>query len=295
MATLLPGFTEWYTIDGTEFATHGYWINNITKGHASKKGNDIDVPAIYGTAWREKRLNSRTETWNITITDANPTTGAVATTEAGRRSQFNANYDTVMNILDSTQQLTVQHSRINVSNSASVDIRVGYAEIISSFSMDDHKALTYCEFTVDAVFTDPRWYDSAASSLSTTISTAVSSQAITNTAASFGTASATNMTITFASTTVALVNPRLTNSTISGSQSIIGYTGTVATGTSIVIDTENLTCKTGTGTNVISGLYRSGSRQDWMILFAGANTLTFSQNATTGRGSCTISYKKAYI
>jgi len=296
MSTLLPRFTEWYTIDGTEFANHGFWINAITKSHAGKKGNDIDVPSIHGVAWREKRFTSRTETWNITITDANPTTGIVATTEAGRRSQFNANYDTVMAILTSTNQLTIAHSRINVASSGTVDTRYGYGEITSSFNMDDHKTLTYCEFTVDVVFADPRWYDYAnySPSLVGTISTASLTASVSNSAAVIGTAPVTYMTITFAATTQNLVNPRLTNQTYS-STSVIGYTGTVTAGTSIVINTEALTVKTGTGTNVISGLYRSGTRQDWMVLFPTTNTLVFSQNSTAGRGTCTIDYKRAYI
>ena len=296
MSTLIPRFTEWYTINGTEFATHGYWISAITKSHAAKKGKDIDVPAIHGQAWREKRLDSRTETWNIIITDANPTTGVVSTTEAGRRSQFNSNYDTVMTILTSTNQLTIAHSRINVSASATVDTRYGYGEIVGAFSMDDHKMFTTAEFSVDVVFTDPRWYDSAnySPSLVGTISTATLSASVSNSAAVIGTAPVTYMTITFAATTNDIVNPRLTNQTYSAT-SVIDYTGTVAAGTSIIIDTEALTVKTGTGTNVISGLYRSGTRQDWMVLFPTTNTLVFSQNSTSGRGTCTIAYKRAYI
>jgi hypothetical protein len=296
MSTLLPRFTEWYTINGTEFATHGYWISSITKGHAQKKGKDIDVPSIHGVAWREKRFDSRAETWNIVITDANPTTGIVATTEAGRRSQFNSNYDAVMSILTSTNQLTIAHSRINTASSGTVDVRYGYGEIIGSFTMEDHKVFTSCEFNVDVVFADPRWYDSANYSPAPvgTISTATLNTSITNSAAIIGTAPVTYMTITFAATTQDLVNPRLTNQTYSAT-SVIGYTGTITAGTSVVIDTEALTVKTGTGTNVISGLYRSGSRQDWMVLFPTTNTLVFSQNSTVGRGTCTIGYKRAYI
>ena len=291
------GHREWYTINGTDFATYGYWISEIDRGVAGRKGNDIDVPAIYGSAWREKRLATRTENWNIIITDAHPTTGVVATTNEARRSQFNANYDAVMTILNNpAQQLTIIYNRINTSASATTDTRYAYGEVVSAFTVRDHREIGYTEISVDVMFADPRWYDAPGTltSLSTTISTAVTSQAISNTAASFGSATATLMTVTFTSTTVALVNPRLTNSTYT-TQSIIGYTGTVASGTSVVIDTDNLTCKSGTGTNLISGLYRSGSRQDWMALFPTTNTLTFSQNASTGRGTCAISFRKVYI
>ena len=73
------------------------------------------------------------------------------------------------------------------------------------------------------------------------------------------------------------------------------YSGTISSGTSIVIDTDALTIKTGTGTNVSASLYRTGSVQDWMVLHPTTNTLTFSVDGTSSRGSCTISYQRAYI
>lgn len=292
-------FKEWYTVDGVDFATHGYWIANIDKGHAGRKGNNIDVPSIHGSAWRQKRLATRNESWSIVITDADPTTGAIASTIEARRSQFNANYDTVMSVITKlAQQMTISHNRINTSNSSLTDVRVAYGEITSSFSLSDHRELLYAEFTVDVEFTDPRWYDASvySPSLSASITTAVSSASVSNSASVIGTAPVTYMTITFTPASgQTLVNPRLTNSTYVSSQSVIGYNGTISSGTSIVIDTDALTIKTGTGTNVSASLYRTGSVQDWMVLYPTTNTLTFSVDGTSSRGSCTISYQRAYI
>jgi hypothetical protein len=298
MSLILPKFLEWYTVDNVEFATHAYWIAEVSKGHAGRKGKDIDIPSIHGTAWREKRFESRTESWTIVITDANPTTGVTAATEASRRAQFNENYDTVMSILNKIgSQLEIKHNKIDQDNSSLIEVRYAYGEIVGSYDIEEHKDLQYAQFNVDIEFTDPRWYalSNYSPALSATISTATSSVSMSNTAAAVGTAPVTHMTITFTpSGGNSLVNPRLTNSTYS-SQSIIGYTGTVSSGTSIVIDTENLTVKTGTGTNVISALFRSGTRQDWMVLFPTTNTLTFSVDGTTSRGTCTIAHKKAFI
>jgi hypothetical protein len=298
MANIL-NFKEWYTVDGVDFATPGYWIANVDKGHAGRKGNNIDVPSIHGSAWRQKRLTTRNESWNIVITDADPTTGAISSTIADRRSQFNANYDTVMSVLNKlASQLTILHNRVNTSNSSLTDIRVAYGEITSNFSLSDHRDLMYAEFTVDVEFTDPRWYDASVytPALSASITTAVSSASISNSASVIGTAPVTYMTITFTPASgQTLVNPRLTNSTYTSSQSVIGYTGTISSGTSIVINTDALTIKTGTGTNVSASLYRTGSVQDWMVLHPTTNTLTFSVDGTTSRGSCTISYQRAYI
>ena len=298
MSLVLPKFSEWYTVDNVEFASHAYWIADVSKGHAGRKGKDIDIPSIHGSAWREKRFESRKESWTIVITDANPTTGVTAATEASRRAQFNENYDEVMSILNKTgSQLLINHNRIDPNNSSLIEVRTAYGEITGSYDIDEHKDLLYAQFSVDVEYADPRWYDVSVLSpaLSATISTAASVASVTNTSASIGTAPVTYMTITFAPTGGdSLINPRLTNSTYS-SQSIIGYTGTIASGQSVVIDTENLTMKTGTGTNVISALYRSGTRQDWMVLFPTTNTLTFSVTGTTSRGTCTISHKRAFI
>jgi hypothetical protein len=298
MSSILPKFLEWYTVDNVEFASHAYWIADVSKGHAGRKGKDIDIPSIHGSAWREKRFEARKESWTIVITDANPTTGVTAATEASRRAQFNENYDEVMSILNKTgSQLLINHNRIDPNNSSLIEVRTAYGEITGSYDIDEHKDLLYAQFSVDVEYADPRWYDVSVLSpaLSATISTAASVASVTNTSASIGTAPVTYMTITFAPTGGdSLINPRLTNSTYS-SQSIIGYTGTIASGQSIVIDTENLTMKTGTGTNVISALYRSGTRQDWMVLFPTTNTLTFSVTGTTSRGTCTITHRRAFI
>jgi hypothetical protein len=298
MSLILPKFLEWYTVDNVEFASHAYWISEVSKGHAGKKGKDIEIPSIHGSVWREKRFESRTESWTIVITDANPTTGVTAATDESRRAQFNENYDAVMSILNKTgSQLSIKHNRIDPNNSSLVEVRTAYGEITGDYDIDEHKDLLYAQFSVDIEYTDPRWYDLSTYSpaLSASISTAASVASITNVADDIGTAPVTYMTITFAPTGAnSLINPMLTNSTYS-SQSVIGYTGTIASGQSIVIDTENLTMKTGTGTNVISALYRSGTRQDWMALFPTTNTLTFSVTGTTSRGTCTITHKRAFI
>ena len=298
MSLILPKFLEWYTVDNVEFATHAYWIAEVSKGHAGRKGKDIDIPSIHGTAWREKRFESRTESWTIVITDANPTTGVTAATEASRRAQFNENYDTVMSILNKIgSQLEIKHNKIDQDNSSLIEVRYAYGEIVGSYDIEEHKDLQYAQFNVDIEFTDPRWYSLSNYSppLSATISTATSSASISNTAAAVGTAPVTYMNITFAPTGAnTLVNPRLTNSTYA-STSVIGYNGTIASGASVVIDTENLTMNDGAGTNLISSLFRSGTRQDWMVLFPTTNTLTFSVDGTTSRGICEITHKRAFI
>jgi hypothetical protein len=210
-----------------------------------------------------------------------------------------------MSILNKTgSQLDIKHNRIDPNNSSLIEVRTAYGEIVGSYDIDENKDLLYAQFSVDVEYADPRWYDMSVYSpeLKGVISTATSSASITNTADAVGTAPVTYMNITFASTGLnSLVNPRLTNSTYA-STSIIGYNGTIESGASVIIDTENLTLRywpeiyfDEPSYNDISSLYRSGTRQDWMVLFPTTNTLTFSVTGTSGRGVCVITHRRAFI
>lgn len=289
MATVFPNILEWYDVNGVELATHGYMLASIEKGIPAKKGDNVGSAIIHGQQWREKRLDVRTETWTVWITDADPTTGAIASTEPARRAQFNKNYDTVFGLINEMPELlTVTHVRVNPDNPAQYLSRVAYGEVVSAITVTEHRDLNYTEFSMDVQFPDPRWFSTTSNSASATFSG--SNVAVPMSASAVGTAPVTYMTITFNSTSN-LANPRLTNETYPDSLSSIGYNGTIPTGQSVVIDTDALTLEKN-GTNDIANLYRAGARQSWFELFPIANDLTFS--ATSGTGTVTISYRKAY-
>jgi len=289
MATVLPNVLEWYDVNGVELATHGYMLSSVERGIPAKKGDNVGSAIIHGQQWREKRLDVRTETWTIWITDNDPVSGSVASTEAGRRSQFNENYDTVFNLLNEMPELlTVTHVRIDPSNSAVYESRIGYGEVVSAITVSDHRDLNHTEFSVDVQFPDPRWF--SATSVSASATRTASNVSVPMPATAVGTAPTTYMTITFTSTS-SLANPKLTNETYPDSLSSIGYTGTIPTGQSVIIDTDALTLEKN-AVNDISKLYRAGARQSWFEIFPIANDLTFS--ATGGTGTVTVSYRKAY-
>lgn len=289
MATVLPKVLEWYDVNGVELATHGYMLSNVEREIPAKKGDNVGSAIIHGQQWREKRLDVRNETWTIWITDNEPVTGSVATTEAGRRSQFNENYDTVFNLLNEMPQLlTVTHVRVDPSNPGVYSSRVAYGEVVSAINVSDHRELNYTEFSVDVQFPDPRWFSVGSYSASAAFSG--SNIAVPMPASAVGTAPSTYMTITFTSTSN-LQNPKITNETYPDSLSSIGYNGTIPTGQSVVIDTDALTLEKN-AVNDIAHLYRAGARQSWFELFPLANDVTFS--AMGGTGTVSISYRKAY-
>lgn len=287
----MPKVLEWYDVNGVELATHGYMLSSIEKGLPAKKGENVGSAIIHGTQWREKRLDVRNETWTIWITDNEPVSGSVATTEAGRRSQFNENFDTVFNLLNEMPELlTVTHVRVDPENPSVYNSRVAYGEIVSAATVSEHRDLNYTEFSLDVSFPDPRWFSLTSISPSLSASYSGSPAAVPCSASQVGTAPVTYMTITFTSTS-SLNNPRLVNETYADSLTAIGYNGTIPTGQSVVINTDSLTLQRN-GINDIANLYRAGARQSWFELFPMSNDLTFS--ATSGTGTVSISYRKAY-
>jgi hypothetical protein len=289
MSTVLPKVLEWYDVNGVELATHGYMLSSVERGIPAKKGDNVGSAIIHGQQWREKRLDTRNETWTIWISDNEPVTGSVAATESGRRSQFNENYDTVFNLLNEMPELlTVTHVRINPENPSNYSSRVGYGEVVSAITVSDHRDLNVTEFTVDVQFPDPRWFALGSTSASANFSS--SPVPVPMLAGAVGTAPVTYMTITFTSTGD-LTNPRLVNETYASSQTAIGYNGTIPTGQAVVIDTDALTLQKQ-GINDIANLYRAGSRQSWFEIFPLDNTISCSR--TSGTGTVIISYRKAF-
>lgn len=285
MSTIFPRVLEWYEIDGTELSNHGFSIETISNSIPDRKGENVSSPVIHGDVFREKRLTPRKETWTMWISDADPTTGAVSSNLSTRRTQFNTNYDTLMRLLNKLpEQLSLVKRPSGLAASC---------ELAGGFSMDDYRELGFTKFNVDVNFPDPRWYESSNTTNTQTL-TAGTSKAFTIASTDIGTAPVTYMTITFSCTSGTMTNPRLLNSTYGSSLTQIGWTGSLSSGQSVVIDTQNLTLTKG-GTNDIGNLYRSGSRQDWMELFpATTNSLVFSTSATA-TGTVSIVYKKAYF
>lgn len=290
MSTVLPKVLEYYVVNGVELATHGYMVSSVERGVPAKKGENVGSAVIHGTQFREKRLDVRSETWSVWITDNEPTSGSVSATEAGRRSQFNENYDTVFSLLNEMPELlTIEHVRVDPNDSTQYSSRIGYGEVVGAITVGEHRELNYSEFSVEVQFPDPRWFSPG--SFSASVAYAGSNISLPMLGSSVGTAPVTYMTITFTSTS-SLTNPKITNETYINSLSSVGFTGTIPTGQAVILDTDALTLERN-GINDISKLYRAGSRQSWFELFPIDNDLTVS--ATSGTGTVSISYRKTFF
>lgn len=298
ITNLHPHFTEWYTVNGESMANYGWAIESISTGLPDRKGQNVTSPIIHGDIFREKRFGPRTETWNIWVTDANPTTNAVPSTENGRRAQFNENINylnTVLNCLTpnglNNGSLEIKKNHLSTPASPVNTVFTGYGEVLTSYSYEDPKQFNMAMLSVEVNYPNPLWSGASYTANLTGSSGAGTSGTITS--ANIGTAPTTAMTITITATGGSVVNPRVTNSTLSNYPSQIGYTGTLTVGQSVVINTSAYTIYQNSN-NVISGLFRSGFRQDWFEVFPGMNN-TIVCSSTSGTFSVSIVYNKVYF
>lgn len=299
ITTVHPLFTEWYTVNGESMATYGWSIESISTGLPERKGENVTSPIMHGSLFREKRFGPRTDTWNIWVCDADPETGVIPESEEAKRAQFNENMDYVNRILNcltpnglNNGALEVQKHYLSTVGAPVDTVLTTYAEVSSPYSYDDAKQFNCATISVDVLYPNPLWIGGSTTATVNGSSGAGTTSSIAST--SIGNAPITSMTITItANSGQTVVNPIVTNGTLANYPSQIGYTGTLTSLQSVVIDTSAYTI-TKASSNVISALFRSGYRQDWFELFPGqSNTIVAS--STSGSFTVAISYNKVFF
>ena len=96
-------FSEWYEVNGYPLATYGYAIESVNAGMPAKRGQNIVAPMQHGNLFQAKRFDTRSETWTMWVCDANPDTGAISSTNAGKNNQFVENMRIVNQIFSDTR------------------------------------------------------------------------------------------------------------------------------------------------------------------------------------------------
>tara|TARA_B100001250_G_scaffold151566_2_gene130003 strand:+ start:9460 stop:10317 length:858 start_codon:yes stop_codon:yes gene_type:complete len=273
---------EAYQVNDIIFNNAGYTIEQVTQNTPLMRGQNLTPAMDHGDRWREKRLGGRTETWNMWITDADPTTNTPPSTNKAQRAQFHDNWDVVMNILNTTHTASgydaplkvVRRMQSNPSSPAD-KYRINYGEMNGQISVRDYRAFVMAKFSVNVFYPDPRWYECNSAGAKTT-------STLTATGNPDGTALMTDMTITLGDGSV---NDPYIENTTTGSKLTFSGNPTGA----VVINTSNYTL-TDNGTNAIGSLDRTGSTTtDWFRLQPNISN-TLASNTTFS-----IAYTKAFI
>jgi hypothetical protein len=299
ITTVHPQFTEWYTVNGESMATYGWSVESVTTGLPERKGENVSSPIMHGSVFREKRFGPRTDTWNIWVCDADPETGIIPESEEAKRAQFNENMDYVNRILNCLTPNGLNNGALEVKKhylstvGAPVDtVLTTYAEVASSYSYEDAKQFNCATLSVEISYPNPLWIGGATTATLNGTSGAGTTSSIAST--SIGNAPISAMTITItANSGQTVVNPRVSNGTLTNYPGQIGYTGTLTSLQSVVIDTSAFTI-TKASSNVISSLFRSGYRQDWFELFPGQNN-SITASSTSGSFTVAIAYNKVFF
>jgi hypothetical protein len=302
ITTVHPLYTEWFTINGESMATYGWGVESVTTGLPERKGENPSSPIMHGNIFREKRFGARTDTWNIWVCDADPETGEIPATEEGKRAQFNTNMDYVNRILNGLTPNGLNNGSLEIVKHYLIpsetdidgwaeDSVVAYGEVFSSYSYEDPKQFNCAIVSVEMSYPDPFWRYSSNSTLTFDGSGVQADYTISK--SDIGNAPVTSLVITITATSSSVVNPIVTNTTLTNYPCSIGFTGTLTSGQSITIDTSAYTLYKG-ATNSISSLYRTGYRQDWFEFYPTVDN-TIQTVSSSGNFEVEFSYKKAYF
>lgn len=272
MTNLIEAYWDW---NGTSLHQYCWAIDDLT-GRLSVpalRGSNQTVPYRRGQDWRAKVPDSRTMTLAMWLVGR----GASDSTPTQDPVLFNDNWDALIRLFYSQQAQGTLTKRWRTTAGGLMSASA-LAEVTGSPGPKlDPKNPAYADLSVDVFLADPWFY---APQVSGTIAQASSTTSITN--AGHEQADGYGMSVTFAG---AATNPRLTNTTYG---IWVQYTGTVASGKSVVLDIDKGTATHSTDGNVIGGVSHSGARQ-WMVLRPGVNVMQAS-----GGGTATLARRDPY-
>lgn len=266
---------EYWDIDGVPLNTYAYNIASLSgrTGTTGLRGEDAEQAYRPGRAFRPKVPDSRTLTLTMWVQGTDPDTAVVA---ADKRAQFQSNLNSLMNLFySSRRQLVVTKRWVDLSG---IHVATALGQVISPIS--PVHTVARAVFVVEIFLADPFFYDDT----EVVVPIAADSTASTNNP---GVESVPeHLQVEFIGP---LTNPTLTN-TSSDPTIAVSYTGSIADGTSLVIDVPVSRAVLG-GSSVVNVSY-SGSI--WpMEVFPGVNEFSLSVGA--GTGSAAVTYRPAYF
>lgn len=268
--------TEFWDVNGTSLHTLAWNIETLNGRQRvpQYRGDDQRVPFRPGAIWRPKQPDSRTLTLAMWVLGCNTDGSAPA---GSARAKFNDNREQLIKLFfDPTAQLSLTKRWQTISSG--LKSATALAELVSDMDAT-MLGIDGAQFAVDLRLADPYFYGVTSSPAAL----AVSVGAVVNNP---GVAPVQKMTIVFNG---GLTNPRLTNTTTGV---WVQYTGVIAGGASVTLNTDLFTAVTNTSVNVIGAITHQGAR-NWLPLKVGNNTLTLT--ASAGTGTCSVSFQPPYI
>ena len=255
---------ENWTFNGVSLSLRGKWdVEAVLEGIGIPKflGSDLRVPFQHGNRWIKKRFDSKKVILSMWIKGTD-------------RADLDQNIDAFLTAIGNPGLHTL------VRTLRSGETRLAQAELCSEIHFV-RKNPGYTKFALELELPDPFFYALA----KTTDARTVSSSPFVWTHDNAGSAAATAMVITMEGP---LSNPILRNR---NNGVWIQYVGAIASGRSVVLDTEHFTCLQGED-NMIS-IVKHGGDAYWMILDARDNSIELETDTIGGK--VTLSYYPAFF
>lgn len=253
-----------WTYNGLSLSKWGKWdVEEVLEGIGIPKyrGDNLQIPFQHGNRWMKKRFDRRKVVLSMWIRGTS-------------RSDLDSNIELFLKGIGRSGLHTLSRTM------RSGEIRETQAEIASEINFVI-KNPSYAKFALEFEIPETFFYGTKKEIVSKTISLAETSWTVTND----GTAPITDMIITLEGP---LGSPRIENT---ASDIWVQYQGVIATGETVVMNTNDFTCLKGTE-NHISGIKHGGDAY-WMTLEPGENSLEITVQDTGG--SITIEYYPAYF
>lgn len=271
---------EYWDVDGVPLNSYAYNISTLTgrTGTTGLRGDDMEHAYRPGRTFTPKVADSRTLTLMMWVQGSDPNT--VGQVTGSMPAQFQTNLRMLLNLFY-TPRRQFSLTKRWIDNDG-LHVATAKGQVVNAIEPTFNRG--HAVLPVEVYLTDPFFYDTTETSLSV---------AVGGTEASFnpGDDSTPNrIKVTFVGP---LTNPTLKNTTPNPDISMT-YTGTVASGQSLVVDvpTARAYLASATNTSLTTKLNYSGSIFP-MEVFSGSNT--FALTSSSGSGSATITYRPAYL
>lgn len=263
MTDLRDSVDEGWWVDGIPVHVHAYNLRVMPENAPPRRGRNLEVARRHGATYRVKRYAERRQLFSMQVFDSD---------EYGRRGRDGLNFN-----LDALKKIWYADGQVEVERRLSLpdgrfSSRTGDGEVVSSTDFDIVQAGNLGRFVVDLQMADPFWYEPAI---------VLTGKSGTFFVGNPGTVEHHNAVVRIHGP---VTDPVLKNLT-SGSQ--ITYTGTIADGDWVELDSDLFTVKDQAGVSVVGDVTRTGVF--FVTVGAGLNSMELSS------GSCDVTFKPAFL
>lgn len=261
-----------FEYDGVDLTTYAYGIKFLDSPFVTpaRRGENVVVPHKDGRLYTAKWLDERVQSVAMWVIGQPPSGGS------DTESQRWTNLDTLRGLFARAGQHTLKHQYGSVTRTATVEV----AKAVEFTPKLFNEAYV---LVVDFLMADPLWYAESKTTVGPTTITAASQNITVNNAGSYESQKG-----------IITITGPITNPKLAIGSNWVQYTGTVGSGSTLVIDCSAWTAKVN-GTDYSGNITHDGALC-WLPIPASAtNTLTVTCSGYAGATTVKVEFYAPYI